>query len=243
MTISYCIIIILKNEPLGRIGCCNKLRWFTFRLLRVCLLTSYLYGLSMFLGRVIPETWHLTKTVVWTTQDDLNIDSFSYFNYLFNLGVWLMIMFVAYIYIFVLAVYVLVFVILLAKGQWSELKKLGTILMLFGKMFWLWIKTTITNESLAIEVARMMGSHVVQDDNFKSPDVREDFLKMHTKGYGEIENKEKCSQCSICILDFEPADHVVELKCKHLFHPACFDDYLQLYKANSKQCPNCRTEL
>ena len=243
MTFSYSIILIMKNEGLGRRGCCNRSRCILFRIVRAGLLCIYLNSIYLFVTRVFPLTWHLNKTIEWKMQDDLNYESFSWFNHIFCSCSWMLVLAVIYIYIFVLSVYAIVIAIFVFKGRWTELKQFGAVFLLLFRVLFIWIQTTITNESLALEVARAMGSNRVQDDHFEQADVREDFLKKHIKGYAETSAQGGMQQCTICILDFEPEDQVIELQCKHMFHTDCFDEYLQKFKANSKKCPNCRTDL
>ncbi|ONK80284.1 uncharacterized protein A4U43_C01F15930 [Asparagus officinalis] len=46
-------------------------------------------------------------------------------------------------------------------------------------------------------------------------------------------------QCVICRLDYEEGDSLVELSCKHLYHPECINQWLQI----NKVCPICSCEV
>ncbi|ONK59262.1 uncharacterized protein A4U43_C08F4640 [Asparagus officinalis] len=46
-------------------------------------------------------------------------------------------------------------------------------------------------------------------------------------------------QCVICRLDYEDGDSLVSLSCKHLYHPECINQWLQI----NKVCPICSCEV
>lgn len=46
-------------------------------------------------------------------------------------------------------------------------------------------------------------------------------------------------QCVICRLDYEDGDSLVVLSCKHLYHPECINQWLQI----NKVCPICSCEV
>lgn len=46
-------------------------------------------------------------------------------------------------------------------------------------------------------------------------------------------------ECSICIVDFDTDDEVVELNCKHIFHLSCITEWCQ----RKPDCPNCRLPI
>ena len=45
--------------------------------------------------------------------------------------------------------------------------------------------------------------------------------------------------CSICLQDFAQAELLYQLKCKHIFHKQCIEQWLN----ESSVCPNCRQQL
>ncbi|XP_047972896.1 E3 ubiquitin ligase BIG BROTHER-related-like [Salvia hispanica] len=45
--------------------------------------------------------------------------------------------------------------------------------------------------------------------------------------------------CVICRLDYEDGDALTALSCKHLYHPECINNWLQI----NKVCPVCSTEV
>lgn len=63
------------------------------------------------------------------------------------------------------------------------------------------------------------------------------------KGTGNVEDTQLCcrqeEQCVICRMEFEVGEDVKVLPCKHLFHPACVDQWLHINKA----CPICSQEV
>jgi len=50
---------------------------------------------------------------------------------------------------------------------------------------------------------------------------------------------DECLDCTICKDDFKLNDMVIQLPCKHYFHPDCVTTWLKLHN----QCPVCRFEL
>jgi len=50
---------------------------------------------------------------------------------------------------------------------------------------------------------------------------------------------DECLDCTICKDDFKLNDVVIQLPCKHYFHPECVTTWLKLHN----QCPVCRFEL
>jgi len=52
--------------------------------------------------------------------------------------------------------------------------------------------------------------------------------------------RDKNSQCSVCLTDFEIGDEVIRHPhCSHIFHPSCIRNWLELHDS----CPICRTPL
>ncbi len=47
-------------------------------------------------------------------------------------------------------------------------------------------------------------------------------------------------ECAVCQMTFAQGDHIVVLRCKHLFHQKCTDDMI---KAQNTICPTCRGEF
>ena len=47
-------------------------------------------------------------------------------------------------------------------------------------------------------------------------------------------------QCNICMEEYKINDHVIKLKCKHLFHKECIKDWLCKEKIS---CPVCRMDV
>ncbi|KAJ7086388.1 hypothetical protein B0H15DRAFT_844426 [Mycena belliarum] len=45
-------------------------------------------------------------------------------------------------------------------------------------------------------------------------------------------------QCLICLDDYDPADEIRLLTCRHAFHKTCVDRWLETGRNN---CPACRT--
>ena len=46
-------------------------------------------------------------------------------------------------------------------------------------------------------------------------------------------------ECSFCQEEFEHGQRVCRLTCRHMFHAACWENYLR-HSADSVSCPNCR---
>jgi hypothetical protein len=49
-------------------------------------------------------------------------------------------------------------------------------------------------------------------------------------------NKERCH---VCQCEYESADQIMELPCKHCFHPDCIKGWFK----DNRTCPTCRTEV
>ena len=45
--------------------------------------------------------------------------------------------------------------------------------------------------------------------------------------------------CSICLEEYKKNDKLVQLKCKHVYHPGCINDWLD----RQSSCPICRSEI
>lgn len=45
-----------------------------------------------------------------------------------------------------------------------------------------------------------------------------------------------CSQCGICLAELEPVASVIQLRCRHAFHPPCISRWLTQCK---NSCPLC----
>ena len=64
-----------------------------------------------------------------------------------------------------------------------------------------------------------------------------------------MEDSQLCScqeeQCVICRMEFEVGEDVKVLPCKHLFHPACVDQWLHINKVCllPAHLENCTPEL
>jgi hypothetical protein len=46
--------------------------------------------------------------------------------------------------------------------------------------------------------------------------------------------------CSICLINIENDNELIQLRCSHFFHCTCIDEWLQSKKFMSNQCPICR---
>ena len=51
------------------------------------------------------------------------------------------------------------------------------------------------------------------------------------------DSDKKDNNCSICLLKYEDEDDIIVLKCTHIFHKECVNEWL---KNNSNKCPVCR---
>ncbi len=60
--------------------------------------------------------------------------------------------------------------------------------------------------------------------------------KMSVLGtYGKLNRKESLEECPVCLDEFSKESVIVNLACKHFFHPTCVNTL--------KNCPNCRAEI
>lgn len=56
--------------------------------------------------------------------------------------------------------------------------------------------------------------------------------------YGDLSQKNN-TECSICLIEYENEDHVIETKCDHVFHMDCLTEWL----TRKMECPLCRSEI
>jgi hypothetical protein len=60
-----------------------------------------------------------------------------------------------------------------------------------------------------------------------------------TISYEELLNDNNDDDCTICLEEFNNDDEIVKLKCNHLFHSKCIDDWIE----KNQSCPLCRVNL
>merc|ERR1712098_888701 len=53
----------------------------------------------------------------------------------------------------------------------------------------------------------------------------------------KLKKKIKGERCCVCLGDFEKGNKIRVLKCKHMFHQECVDQWLQ----QNRKCPLCKT--
>ena len=56
----------------------------------------------------------------------------------------------------------------------------------------------------------------------------------------EVAGTKLDDRCTICLMDIEQDNEIINLKCKHTFHSNCLTEYLKNY---GYSCPVCRTEV
>jgi hypothetical protein len=104
-----------------------------------------------------------------------------------------------------------------------------------------YIKATITNESYLTAMTRAFGVNVPHEDGFDNADKIDGFVDSHSKGYAE-RTEQDYNDCSICLMEFNEEDSVIELHCKHIYHKECFESLLS-NNLSTKKCPLCRSEV
>lgn len=57
--------------------------------------------------------------------------------------------------------------------------------------------------------------------------------------YSSVKDTAKSNSCSICQIDYELEDSVMILKCDHIFHQTCVQEWA-MYKP---ECPLCKSEI
>ena len=82
----------------------------------------------------------------------------------------------------------------------------------------------IINDNISIDTS---NNALNEDELNKIPSLK----------YSEISNE--CIECPICLDTIEQEHIVRNLKCKHIYHIKCIDEYLLNY---NYKCPTCRTE-
>ena len=67
----------------------------------------------------------------------------------------------------------------------------------------------------------------------------DDYNKLQSIKYSELNEEEKSKKCSICLVGFENDDMLLKLPCDHYFHKQCIEEWLKEY---DYKCPVCRHE-
>ena len=110
------------------------------------------------------------------------------------------------------------------------------------------LKSNITKQLLRIYdlegINNLLNSHV--EERYERNRVKlileqEEINKLKKDHYNNFNDtiKKNNINCSICLVDFEETDEARLLKCEHLFHTECVDNWLLNF---SHKCPVCRTE-
>ena len=60
-----------------------------------------------------------------------------------------------------------------------------------------------------------------------------------TISYEELLNYFNNYDCTICLEEFNNDEEIIKLKCNHLFHSKCIDDWIE----KNQSCPLCRINL
>lgn len=55
-----------------------------------------------------------------------------------------------------------------------------------------------------------------------------------------VDHNNLSGQCLICLDDYQPEEDIRVMSCRHAFHQACVDEWLQTGRNN---CPACRTTV
>ena len=110
------------------------------------------------------------------------------------------------------------------------------------------LKSCITKQLLKIYdlegINNLLNNHVEEryEQNRVKLILEQDEIdklkKDHYNNYNDIIQKNNIN-CSVCLVDFEKTDETRLLKCEHLFHTECIDNWLLNF---SHKCPVCRTE-
>jgi len=57
--------------------------------------------------------------------------------------------------------------------------------------------------------------------------------------YEELLKDNNDNNCTICLEEFNNDEEIIKLKCNHLFHSKCIDDWIK----KNQSCPLCRLNL
>lgn len=89
--------------------------------------------------------------------------------------------------------------------------------------------------------AMRISSEETYSGSFGVPPVDETVLDnvTRTSRYAGPIDGDLHSQCVVCLEDFERGDSLRTLRCSHVFHMTCVDQWL----AQSAQCPNCKCRV
>jgi len=87
---------------------------------------------------------------------------------------------------------------------------------------------------------RMLYQHLIDhfDDDRDAP-TREEVLARLPLVKVEQQQREDSGSCSICFVEYEPEEFVLQLPCNHFYHKQCIVKWLKMRST----CPNCRLDL
>lgn len=92
-------------------------------------------------------------------------------------------------------------------------------------------------DELSYEELIALGEVVGTESRGLSADTIASLASINYKSQGIQEGTS--DSCVICRLDYEDGDSLTVLSCKHLYHPECINNWLQI----NKVCPVCSTEV
>lgn len=49
--------------------------------------------------------------------------------------------------------------------------------------------------------------------------------------------------CTICIEEFKEKENIFQLKCNHIYHINCIDDWIDTKGESEVKCPNCNENI
>jgi hypothetical protein len=81
------------------------------------------------------------------------------------------------------------------------------------------------------------------NDTYELNDLHCEYIVMEIMPLPKNDRLSRLSQellCSICLINIENDNELIQLRCSHFFHCTCIDEWLQSKKFMSNQCPICR---
>lgn len=103
-----------------------------------------------------------------------------------------------------------------------------------GFLFWVivtCIRACIKRQQIdLIEIPIVFDEIIEVRDNKKFFELIEEAMPSRNFSTFDMNLKEKCSACPVCLADFEDEDNCRLTICLHIFHADCIDEWMQRHK-------------
>ena len=73
------------------------------------------------------------------------------------------------------------------------------------------------------------------DENINNESFKDRVNNLYIEKFSPL-----CTMCTICLDSFLYNDNVIKLKCYHVFHPKCINNWMS---QSNNTCPTCRNNI